>query len=179
MSGQLSLLGDAAAEETVGVAPTPRVLVHGANAPEVPRHRDVGPLGSAGVETVRLMLALAEAALRYNQAPDPRLVVPENRGRGIGSNGPIGRNSLTADGTGIRDFRTGESASWPQLLRALAAQRQDEPHVARARDLAEAYHYLSYYARAYGTPDDAPPHLLENLRVAIRGLGGDPAAVPM
>jgi hypothetical protein len=179
MSEQLSLLGDAAAKETVRVAPTPRVLVHGANAPEVPRHRDVGPLGSAGVQTARLMLALAEDVLRYSQAPNPRLVVPAKRGRGIGSNGPIGRNSLMADGKGIRDFRTGESATWPQLLRALAAHRVDEPHVARARDLAEAYHYLSYYARAYGTPDDAPPALLENLRVAIRELGGDPTAVPM
>jgi hypothetical protein len=84
-----------------------------------------------------------------------------------------------ADGKGIRDFRTGESATWPQLLRALAAQREDEPHVARARDLAEAYHYLSYYSRAYGTPADAPPRLLENLRMAIGELGADPAAVPM
>src|SRR3954453_4043587 len=108
MSEQLSLLGDAAAEQTVRVAPTPLVLVHGANAPEVRRHRDAGPLGSAGVQTAGLMLALAEDALRYNQAPDPRLVVPEKRSRGIGSNGPIGRNSLTADGTGIRDFQTGE-----------------------------------------------------------------------
>jgi hypothetical protein len=177
MSQQLSLLGDAAAYETVRVAPTATVLVHGANAPEVPRHRDVGPRGSAGVQTARLMLALTEDALRYNQAPNPRLVVPEKRGRGIGSNGPIGRNSLMPDGKGIRDFRTGESATWPQLLRALAAQRAGEPHIASARDLAEAYHYLSYYARAYGTPDDAPPKLLDNLSVAIRELGGDPAAV--
>jgi hypothetical protein len=106
MSEQLSLLGDAAADETVRVAPTPQVLVAGANAPEVPRHRDAGALGSADVETVRLMLALAEDALRDNQAPDPRLVVPEKRGRGIGSNGPIGRNSLIADGNGISDFTT-------------------------------------------------------------------------
>jgi hypothetical protein len=179
MGEQLSLLGDATAEETVRVAPSPTVLVYGANAPVVPRHRDVGALGSASAETVRLMLELTEDALRYNQAPDPRLVVPGKGGRGIGSNGPMGRNSLMADGKGIRDFRSDESATWPQLLHALAAQRQDEPHVARARDLAEAYHYLSYYSRAYGTPEDAPPNLLENLRVAIRELGREPAAVPM
>ncbi|MCW2995579.1 MAG: hypothetical protein JWQ18_3074 [Conexibacter sp.] len=177
MSEQLSLLGDAAAEKTVRVAPSPRVLVYGANAPEVPCHRDAGALGTATAKTVRLMLGLTEDALRYNQAPDPRLVVPEKRGRGIGSNGPMGRNSLMADGTGIRDFRTDECATWPQLLRALAAQRKDEPHVARARDLAEAYHYLSYYSRAYGTPHDAPPQLLEDLRVAIGELGGDPDSV--
>jgi hypothetical protein len=177
MSEQLSLLGDAAAEEKVRVGPTPKVLVCGANAPEVPRHRDVGSLGSAGVAIVRLMLTLAEDALRYNQAPNPRLVVPAKRGCGIGSNGPMGRNSLMVDGKGIRDFRTGQSATWPQLLRALTAQRADEPHIARARDLAEAYHYLSYYSHAYGTARDAPPQLLENLRVAVRELGGDPAAV--
>jgi hypothetical protein len=178
MGEQLSLLGDAAAEETVRVAPTRKVLVHGANAPEVPRHRDAGALGSASAETVRRMLELAEDALRYNQAPNPRLMVPEKRTRGLASNGTIGINSLTADGKGISDFRTGESATWPQLLRALAAQRRDEPHVARARDLAEAYHYLRYYCRAYGTPADAPPKLLENLRAAIRELGGDPTLVP-
>jgi hypothetical protein len=178
MGEQLSLLGDAAAEETVRVAPTPGVLLAGANAPGVPRHRDAGALGSASAETVRLMLELTEDALRYNQAPDPRLVVPEKRGRGIGSNGPMGRNSLMADGKGIRDFRADESATWPQLLRALAAQREDEPQIARARDLAEAYHYVSYYSRAYGAPEDAPPKLLENLRAAIRDLGGDPTLVP-
>jgi hypothetical protein len=80
-------------------------------------------------------------ALRYNQAPDPVLIVPE-RTRGLGSNGPIGQNSVTADGRGISDFRTGESVTWPQLLRAMAAQREDEPHIARAQSLAEAYHYL-------------------------------------
>jgi hypothetical protein len=89
-------LGDAAAEQTVRVAPTPRVLVYGASAPEVPRHRDAGALGSARAETARLMLALTEDALRYNQAPDARLVVPEKRTRGLGSNGPIGQNSITA-----------------------------------------------------------------------------------
>jgi hypothetical protein len=177
MGEQLSLLGDATAAETVRVAPSPKVLVYGANAPEVPRHRDAGALASASAETVRLMLELTEDALRYNQAPDPRLVVPEKRGRGIGSNGPMGRNSLMADGKGIRHFRTDESATWPQLLRALAAQREDEPQIARERDLAEAYHYLHYYSRAYGTPEDAPPKLLENLRAAIRDLGGDPTLV--
>jgi hypothetical protein len=123
------------------------------------------------------MLVMAEEALRYDQAPNPCLVVPPRRTSGLGSNGPIGQDSITADGTGISDYRSGESATWPQLLRALAAQREDEPHVASARDLAQAYKYLSYYSRAYGTPDDAPPQMLEHLRAAIRELGGDPDAV--
>jgi hypothetical protein len=161
----------------VRVAPTPKVLVYGANAPGVPRHRGAGALASATAETVLLMLGLTEDALRYNQAPDPRLVVPQKRGRGLGSNGPIGQNSITADGKGISDYRTGESATWPQLLAALAAQREEEPHVARGRDLAEAYKYLKYYSGVYGAPGDAPPQLLENLRAAIRELDGDPDAV--
>jgi hypothetical protein len=179
MDEQLSLLGDAAATEAVSVAPTRLVLVHGAHAPQVPCHRDVGAIGSASVETARRMLELTEDALRYNQAPDPRLIVPAKRTPGLGSNGPMGRGLLMASGAGISVFETGESATWPQLLRALAAQRQDEPHVARARDLAEAYHYLKYYSRAYGAPEDAPPKLLDNLRAAIRDLGGDPTLVSL
>jgi hypothetical protein len=93
MREQLSLRGDAAAEEPVPGAPTRKILVYGSNAPEVPRHRDAGAPGLASADTARLMLELAEDALRYNQAPDPRLLVPEKRGRGIGSNGPMGRNS--------------------------------------------------------------------------------------
>ena len=177
MDDQLSLLGDAVADETVTVSPTRAVLMHGASAREVPRHRDVGPIGSAGAETAARMLALAENALRYNQAPSPRLVVDPEKRKGLGSNGPMGANSLMADNTAIRDYKTGETATWPQLLRALAAQREDEPHIARARDLAHAYHYLSYYSRAYGTPADAPPALIASLRASITELGGDPDAV--
>jgi hypothetical protein len=43
--------------------------------------------------------------------------------------------------------------------------------------LPEAYHYLHYYSRAYGAPADASPKLLDNLRAAIRDLGGDPTLV--
>jgi hypothetical protein len=59
------------------------------------------------------MLELTEDALRYNQAPDPRFVVPEKRSRRIGTNGPMGRNSLMADGKGIRfqDRRVGDLAA--------------------------------------------------------------------
>jgi hypothetical protein len=177
MDDQLSLLGDAVAHETVTVFPTRLVLVYGANAPEIPCHHDAGSIGSAGAETAARMLALAEDALRYNQAPSPRLVVDPEMRKGLGSNGPMGHNSLMADSTAIRDYKTGESATWRQLLRTLAAQREDEPHIARARDLAQAYHYLSYYSRVYGTPADAPPALITSLRASIDELGGDPDAV--
>jgi hypothetical protein len=64
-------------------------------------------------------------------------------------------------------------------LRALRAQREAEPHVAQARDLAQAYHYLRDYAHAYGTPADAPPRLLAAIREEITALGGNPNAVPL
>ena len=40
-----------------------------------------------------------------------------------------------------------------QLLAGRRAQRHAEPHVAAARDLAEAYHYLDSYGRVYDRPD--------------------------
>jgi len=62
----------------VRVAPTATVLEdHGANAPGVPQHRNVGPLGSAGVEPVRLMLAGAQPTHR-----------PGEEGRAVGSTVP-------------------------------------------------------------------------------------------
>jgi hypothetical protein len=82
-----------------------------------------------------------------------------------------------ADSRGVHDWMNGQEATWSQLLRALRAQREQEPHVAQARDLAEAYHYLDYYRRAYGTPADASHRLLASIRDEIRALGGDPALV--
>jgi hypothetical protein len=178
MGEQLSLLGTASADEVVGVTPTREVLLRGAGATSVPSHAATGPIGTASAATVARMLVLAEDAARYNQAPNPRLSIDPSLRRGLGSNGPVGHSSLMADSSGIRDWKTGESVTWPQLLRTLAAQREDEPQVARSRDLAEAYHYLHYYSHVYGGPDDAPGKLLSQLRDAIRELGGDPDAIP-
>jgi hypothetical protein len=48
---------------------------------------------------------------------------------------------------------TDSRATWPALLAGRRAQRHVEPEIARARDLAEAYHYLDYYGRVYGGSD--------------------------
>lgn len=171
---QLSLLAEAS--PAITVHPTGDVLLRGAAAAEVPRHSPVH-LARVHADTLAGMLALTESALRYNQAP--RATLDTTARRGAGSNGPIGTGQLIADSRGIRNYHTNECATWPQLLRALTAQRQAEPHIAQARDLAEAYHYLHYYARAYGLPSDAPPRLLTMISDEITELGGDPHLVPL
>jgi hypothetical protein len=58
-------------------------------------------------------------------------------------------------------------------------------HTSRARDLAEAYHYLDYYGRVYGDIDPdargsrewSPVLLIEQLARTIVELGGDPKLV--
>jgi hypothetical protein len=175
MQQQLSLLAEASTPITV--AATRAVLIYGARAPEVPRHQAAVQLPGVRPATLARMLALAEDALRYNQAPTATLNLADRRG--AGSNGPIGTGNLHADSNGIEAHDTGERAAWPQLLRALRAQREAEPHIAQARDLAQAYRYLHYYAHAYGTPADAPPRLLAAIRDEIANLGGNPDTVPL
>jgi hypothetical protein len=118
------------------------------------------------------MLALAEDALRYNQAASAAIDLTTTRG--AGTNGPICRGNLHAKSRGVEDWHTKERATWPQLLRALRAQREAEPRVAQARDLAEAYHCLHSYAHVYGTPADLPPTLLASIHAQIVALGGRP-----
>ncbi len=124
-------------------------------------------------------LDFAEEARRYNQAPRARL---DLSGRdGAGSNGPIGRGgpdglSLMASGRGIEV--DGRLTTWPQLLAGRSEQREVEPEVARARDLAEAYHYLDYYGHAYPEPAEgdtwSPVALIARIAAEARALGGDP-----
>jgi len=174
MTEQLSLFAEATAAP-VDVAVTRDVRIDGARAGAIPKHKTVVHVAGFEPATLARMLALAEDALRYNQCPTARLDIRPTRG--TGTNGPVGRGNLMADSRGVHDWRTGQQATWSQLLRALRAQREQEPHVAQARDLAEAYQYLDYYRRAYGTPADAPPQLLASIRDEIRALGGDPARV--
>ena len=56
------------------------------------------------------------------------------------------------DGKGCENWRDKSRATWPALLAGRREQRHDEPDIARARDLAEAYH-LDYYGHAYAQPD--------------------------
>src|SRR2546425_696882 len=125
---------DAWAARWVPAPPRPRppgeVLVYGCRAPGLPRHRLpcdlVVPALREHPRELAAMLALAEDALRYNQAPDPRLD-PTNR-KGAGSNGPMGRTgpgepNIELDGKGVRERRTGLKLTWPATLKLLAAQR--------------------------------------------------------
>jgi len=72
----------------------------------------------------------------------------------------------------------GALATWPRLLAGRAEQREVEPDVARARDLAEAYHYLDYYGGVYEEPEESdewsPVPLIRRLAAEARELGGDP-----
>lgn len=87
-----------------------------------------------------------------------------------------GEPMLWASSRGVKV--DGSLATWPRLLSGRAEQRQVEPEVARARDLAEAYHYLDYYGAAYGEPEEgdawSPVPLIRRLGAEARELGGDP-----
>ena len=158
--------------EPVAVEPTCEVRYRGASAGAA--HRDLAPLPGVSESTARAMLDLAEDALRYDQAPKPRLDCSAQR-KG-GSRGPVGRNGLMASARGIEDRETAARASWPQIMRGLREMREREPEIARARDLAEAIHYLDYYGRAY--PDaETTERVCAPIRLAIVELGGDLQAV--
>jgi hypothetical protein len=174
-------------DEEIVVDPTPDVLRCGASAQPhgklllAHRHVPQRPPSVASDSTWLAMLDLAEAARRYNQAPDPVLRLRN----GAGSIGPMGTGMLHLDGRGCENWTTNEMASWPRLLAGLRAQRLAEPHVARARDLAEAFHYLDYYGRVYcdrpppahDSREWSPIPLIEQLARAILELGGDPTLV--
>ena len=175
LDGQLSLMLEAA--PAIAVTPTRDVLVYGSRGRGVPKHKAVVQVAGVSASTLKRMLDFAEDALRYNQGPARTLDLTKTHG--AGTNGPIGRGNLHADSKGVEDWHTKEHAGWPQLLRALRAQRGAEPRIAQARDLAEAYHYLHAYSFAYGTPADAPPALIAGIRAHIVALGGDPDNVDL
>jgi hypothetical protein len=180
--GQLLLELDAA----IAVQPTPTVCYAGASAradrgrgAPLFAHKHVPALAPGVPDEAKWLaiLDLAEHARRYNQAPDPILKLTE-RG-GAGSNGPIGVSDLRLDHSGCAPNPSGRTVvPWPALLRARAEQRRVEPHVARARDLAEAYHYLDYYGSVY----EAQPvrgswraeRLIEQIACTVIELGGEP-----
>jgi hypothetical protein len=122
----------------------------------VPKHKAVVQVAGVSASTLKRMLDFAEDALRYSQGPARTLDLTTTHG--AGTNGPIGRGNLHADSKGVEDWHTKERATWPQLLRGLRAQREAEPRIAQARDLAEAYHYLHAYSFRLRHPGRrAPP----------------------
>lgn len=188
MSAQMSLLARPA-ETRLEVPTSWEVLYYGASAraqrgrgePLFP-HRHVPAPPPKLPEEADWLAALdfAEEARRYNQAGRARLDLSKRDG--AGSNGPMGRGGpggpmLMASGRGVE--ADGRLATWPQLLAGRREQREVEPEVACARDLAEAYHYLDYYGRVYAEPqpDDkwSPVPLIARLATEARELGGDPS----
>lgn len=185
---QMNLLAPPA-DERLDVPVSWEVLYYGANAradrgrgePLFPHRYVPSPPAKLPDEAEWLAaLDFAEEARRYNQAGCARLDLSKRDG--AGSNGPMGRGGpsgpmLMASSRGVEV--DGRLASWPQLLGGRQEQREVEPQVARARDLAEAYHYLDYYGRVYAEPepDDewSPVPFIRRLALEARQLGGDPS----
>jgi hypothetical protein len=187
MSAQMNLLAPPS-EEKLDVPICGQVLLRGAHAcgergrggPLFP-HRHVPPPPAKMPEQGAWLAALdfAEEARRFNQAGVA--VLDLSKRGGAGSNGPLGATGpgepmLHASSHGVEV--DGALASWPQLLAGRAEQREIELEVARARDLAEAYHYLDYYGRVYerhAWPEGwSPVPLIRRLATEARELGGDP-----
>jgi hypothetical protein len=185
---QMNLLAPPA-DERLNVPFCWEVLYYGANAradrgrgePLFP-HRFVPAPPAKLPDEAEWLVALdfAEEARRYNQAGCARLDLSKRDG--AGSNGPMGQGGpsgpmLMASSRGVEV--DGRLATWPQLLGGRREQREVEPEVARARDLAEAYHYLDYYGRVYAEPepDDewSPVPFIRRLALEARQLGGDPS----
>jgi hypothetical protein len=197
MSGQMSLLAPPAAGQ-LEVPVCDAVLDGGANAradggrgEPLFAHRHVPPLPPKLCDESKWLLALdfAEEARRYDQAPRAKLDLGK-RGSAGSDDGPMGlwdlgkaalkasrRESEAAARPGKRP------AAWPRLLAARSEQREVEPALARARDLAEAYRYLNCYGGAYPEPEPgdawSPVPLVRRLAAEVRELGGDPGLVEL
>jgi hypothetical protein len=133
-------------------------------------------------------LDFAEDQLRYKQAGRAILDLDRTSPKGCcGGRCAPSRPRLLASPRGIEV--DGALATWAQLLRGRREQREAEFEVARARDLAQAYHCLDYYGRVYGEPEErdgfdgigeqfSPVPLIRRLAEEALKLGGDPTQLP-
>ena len=192
MSGQLNLLAPPR-DDPVAVPICRAVLYSGSRAstednfrePLFPhRHAPPAPPRLAGGAVWLAVLDFAEAELRFQQAG--RAILDLDRGGGKGCSG--GRAGPS--GPMLRSSSRGVEVdailvTWPQLLAGRREQREVELGMSRARDLAEAYHYLDYYGRVYGEPEErdgfdgigeqySPVPLIRRLAEEAIELGGDP-----
>lgn len=183
MSGQMNLLAPPS-EAELEVPVCPQILLRGAgaydsreHAPLLP-HRHLPPAPPALPDEGAWLAALdfAEEVRRYAQAPRPVLDLAKPAYSGVSGRSGPDMPSLWASSRGIEV--DGALATWPRLLAGRAEQREVEPEVARARDLAEAYHYLDYFGGVYPEPTDgeewSPVPLIRRLAAEARELGGDP-----
>jgi hypothetical protein len=188
MGGQMNLLAAPVGAE-IEVPVCPAVLYAGANAlseggrgEPLFAHRFVPPAPPDTGERAHWLAALefAEGQLRYAQAPCARLVLSGPESRSSRCNGGIsgpGRPTLWASSRGVEV--DGRKLSWARVLAGRAEQRDAEPQIARARDLAHIYHLLDYYGHAYGEPAEgdewSPVPLIVGLAERAYELGGDPS----
>lgn len=188
MGGQMNLLA-AAVAEAIEVPTCPAVLHAGANARSeggrgepLFAHRFAPPAPPGIGEEADWLAALefAEDQLRYAQAPCARLALsgPESRTSRCngGTSGP-GRPTLWASSRGIEV--DGRKLTWARVLAGRSAQRDAEPQIARARDLAHVNRLLDYYGHAYSEPSEgdewSPVPLISGLAGRAYELGGDPS----
>jgi hypothetical protein len=189
MSGQMNLLAQPS-EETIVVPICSEVLRCGAHArrgrgteeqlfPHL--HIPSRPAKLPSDEHWLLALDHAEDAHRFNQSPVAVLQLDAKVSRSSGGCSSPGEPRLMHDGRGVEVDDV--LVRWPHLLAARAEQREIEPEVARARDLAEAYHCLDYFGRVYDQfshrEDWSPLPLIRRLAEEARALGGDPAQLPL
>lgn len=154
-------------------------------------HRHTPPCPPALRDEKAWLAALdfAEAELRYQQVP--RAILDLDRASGNGCSGARAAPNMPTLFSSSKGIEVdGALVAWAQLVRGRREQREAEFEVARARDLAEAYHCLDYYGRVYGEPDErdgfdgigeqfSPIPLVRSLAEEAIELGGDPTRLQM
>ena len=185
MSAQLDIF---AQPREITIEPTREVIRLGAKA--APAHEHVpSPRPKAlhsDDEWLLVLRTAEEQCIRWRSWSIPHPLPLDEKPRECeGGNGEVcytGKGVAIIDRGGERERRW---ASWSALLRGLRAQRDREPHVADARDLAAAYHAAATYWRYYlseppvveADDDDfqvrATSHFA-GLKDVIAKLGGDP-----
>jgi hypothetical protein len=189
VSGQMNLLAQPS-EEKLEVPVCPAVLNFGSRAGR--KHGTLEPLFHhlhiprrpaklASDEHWLVALYFAEEVHRYDQSAQAVLQLDAKVSRSPGGRRSFDEPRLWHDSRGIEVDDT--LVSWAHLLAGRAEQREIEPDVARARDLAEAYHLLDYFGRVYDQfshrEDWSPVPLIRRLAEEARGLGGDPTQLPL
>ena len=189
MSGQMNLLAQPSVER-IEVPVCPAVLRHGSRAgkkrgtlePHFPHlHVPRRPAKLASDEHWLIALDFAEEVHRYDQSTEAALQLDAKVSRSPGGRSFHGEPRLWHDSRGIEvdDILL----SWSHLLAGRAEQREIEPEVARARDLAQAYRYLDYFGEVYDDlphrEDWSPVPLICRLAEEAIGLGGDPTLLPL
>jgi hypothetical protein len=189
MSSQLDLF--APAIEALSMEPTRDVLCRGPGTSEVRAHTYVPSPRPRTLHSDKewlMALRVAEGEIRWRSWTQPHPLPLDKRpddcsggslncwydSKGVGFASDVGQQR--------------RYATWPALLRGLREQREHEPHIADARDLAHAYSALETYDRYYirdggsavsGCDRDdwrqrvALPHFAR-LKAIIEKLGGDP-----